>query len=75
MNEGMLWYVNDQKRELENAIENAVDFFETKYGRVPLACYVHPDALSGEFISKDEVKVMPNEKVIKNHIWLEFPNK
>lgn len=73
MNEGMLWYVDGQKNELAKTIENAVDFFEQKYGKSPLACYVHPDALSEEVISKDDVKVVANDKVIKNHIWLEFP--
>jgi len=24
---------------------------------------------------KDAIKVIPNEKVIKNHIWLEFPHE
>jgi len=73
MNEGMLWYVNDPKKEIEKTVKNAVEFFEDKYGSAPLACYVHPDTLTSEFVAKDDVKVMPNEKVIKNHIWLEFP--
>ena len=73
MNEGLLWYVHDQKNEIEKTIENAVDFFHAKYGHNPLACYVDPDLIETEYLVKDAIKVMPNEKVIKNHIWLEFP--
>lgn len=73
MREGMLWYINDPKGELKTTVEKAVEFFQKKYGRVPLVCYVHPTALESEFVAKDAVKVLPNEMVIKNHIWLEFP--
>lgn len=75
MKEGMLWYVQDQKKDLEPVIENAVEYFKTKYGQAPQACYVHPDTSPQEFILKDSLKVVPNEKVIKNHIWLEMPAK
>ena len=75
MNEGMLWYVTEKENALEITVEKAIDFFQYKYGYAPQACYVHPDALSSEFIAKDEVNVMPDEKVIKNHIWLEFSQK
>jgi hypothetical protein len=75
MNEGMLWYVTEKENTLETSIEKAIDFFKYKYGYTPQACYVHPDALSSEFMVKNEVKVMPDDKVIKNHIWLEISQK
>ncbi len=71
----MLWYVQDQENELKTIIERAVDFFRGKYGQTPQVCYVHPDTLPAEFVVKDVVKVMPNERVIKNHIWLEIPTE
>ena len=75
MKEGMLWYVNDQKKEIKQIIEKAVDFFHSKYGHNPLACYVDPELISSTYKLKDAIKVIPNEKVIKNHIWLEFPRE
>jgi len=72
MNEGLLWYEPEKEFELEKSIEKAIDYFVYKYGRNPLACYVHPDAITSEFVSRKEIKVMSDEKIIKNHIWLEF---
>jgi len=72
MNEGLLWYVTEKEIKLEITVEKAIEYFVYKYGHTPLACYVHPDALTSEFVTKEEVKVMPDDKVIKNHIWLEF---
>jgi hypothetical protein len=75
MNEGMLWYVNDTNEGLEGMVGKAVAFFRKKYGCAPLICYLHPESLPSEFLSKDDVRVMPHAMVIKNHIWLEFPGK
>lgn len=75
MNEGMLWYVNDTNDGLEEMVGKAVAFFRKKYGCAPLTCYLHPESLQAEFHSKDDVRVRPDAMVIKNHIWLEFPEK
>jgi len=73
MKEGLLWYVSDENKGMQETVENAVDYFKSKYGQAPLACYIHPESTNSEFTIQETVKVIPNEKVIKNHIWLEIP--
>ena len=75
MKEGMLWYVNDPGSDIAESIGKAVDFFKGKYGYGPLACYVPSTALESEFLFDDTLKVIPDDKVIKNHLWLEFPEE
>ena len=72
MNEGMLWYDNHNSETVELRLQKAVDFFIAKYGHPPVCCFVNPDMLSEPMKLQDSVKVIPNERVLKNHIWLEM---
>ncbi|NLG72314.1 MAG: hypothetical protein GX495_09765 [Chloroflexi bacterium] len=45
MNVGMLWFDNDSRRDLNSKIERAAAYYETKYGRHPTLCFVHPSML------------------------------
>lgn len=73
MREGMLWYDSENQKGIKEKIAEAVDFFQTKYGYLPCACYVNPQSLNGELSFNTWVKVESSERIIKNHIWLEFP--
>ena len=75
MQEGMLWYDNENQKEMREKISNAVDFFQAKYGQLPDICYVHPEEFVSEIVIDEKIKIQPNERVIKHHIWLEFPEK
>ena len=72
MNNGMLWYDNQTDQPVENRIKKAVDYFISKYGHPPLCCFVHPDMTSQPIQLGDHLKIIPNERVLKNHIWLEI---
>ncbi len=72
MKQGMLWYDNQPNRAVELRIQNAVDYFIKKYGHPPLCCFVHPDMIKNSLQLKNNIKVMPNERILKNHIWLEI---
>lgn len=72
MDQGMLWYDNQTGQEIEIRLLQAVDYFISKYGHAPLCCFVHPDMLSKPIVIKDDIKVLPSERVLKNHIWLEI---
>ena len=47
MNIGMLWFDNDSKSGLDMRIERAAHYYQTKYGKKPTLCYVHPSMLIG----------------------------
>ena len=75
MRKGMLWYDNENQRNMKEKIANAIDFFQSKYGHLPHVCYVNPQSLDGELSFNAQVKVESSERIIKNHIWLEFPQE
>jgi hypothetical protein len=72
MDQGMLWYDNHRTQTVETRLQAAVDFFIAKYGHPPLCCFVNPDMLSKPIQIKGSIKVIPSERILKNHIWLEI---
>ena len=72
MNQGMLWYDNHKGQPVENRLQKAIDYFVAKYGYTPVCCFVNPEMLSEPIKLQDSIKVIPNERVLRNHIWLEM---
>jgi hypothetical protein len=72
MNNGMLWYDNQTDKPVEVRLQQAVDYFIAKYGHPPLCCFVHPEMLAEPMQLTDSIKVIPNQRILKNHIWLEI---
>ncbi|BBB46834.1 hypothetical protein [Pelolinea submarina] len=72
MNNGMLWYDNQTSKPIEVRLQQAVDYFIAKYGHPPLCCFVHPEMLAEPMQLTDSIKVIPNQRILKNHIWLEI---
>jgi hypothetical protein len=54
---------------------SAVKFFESKYGYLPKKCFVNPATLKEPLEMDRKIKVFPNDRVIVNHIWLEFSSE
>ena len=75
MKEGLLWYANQGNVDLRERITSAVKFFESKYGYLPKKCFVNPAALEKPLEMDRKIKVLPNDRVIVNHIWLEFSSE
>jgi hypothetical protein len=73
MKQGMLWYDSQTAKDFYNRLELAISYFKEKYGFQPECCYVHPDMLKNIPKSESNIKVIPDEKVLHNHIWMEFP--
>lgn len=75
MQQGMLWYDEGEESEMRERISRAVKFFQSKYGYLPRVCYVHPEELEAGITVDEQVKIEPNARMIKHHIWLEFPEE
>ena len=75
MKEGLLWYDNQGNIDLKERIMSAVKFFESKYGYLPKKCFVNPATLEEPLEMDRKIKVFPNDRVIVNHIWLEFSSE
>ena len=74
MEQGMLWYDNQTGMNLDERIKNAIVYFTQKYGQQPEQCFVNPEMVSGNNTIDLPVKVVADEKVLRNHIWIEFPH-
>ena len=72
MKEGLLWYDNQKNVDIKERISSAVAYFESKYGYLPEKCFVNPSTLGKPIELGERLKVVPNERVIVNHFWLEF---
>ena len=74
MNEGLLWYDDDPRRELAEKIGRAARRYRQKFGAPPNVCYVHPLALGGNGNGEEQkvgqVRVAPLPSVLRHHFWL-----
>lgn len=73
MQDGMLWYDSHMEADIAARVAQAVDYFKAKYGCVPTTCYIHPDMLPEDLSALDGIKILPSARVLRNHIWIEFP--
>jgi len=75
MKEGLLWYDSQRDIGLEKWIASAVKFFESKYGYFPNKCFVNPETIEDSLELDKRIKILPSDRVMINHIWLEFSSK
>ncbi len=69
MNTGMLWQC-DSKKPLRERVEEAVKYYQRKYGSDPEAAYVNPKLLEGHEMIVDGIAVKPMRLPI-SLLWLE----
>jgi hypothetical protein len=81
MNIGMLWFDNDPKAELTVKVERAANYYQSKYGKKPTLCVVHPSMMSAAKSKAVELPTRPsaqnsgieirtNRSVLPNHFWI-----
>ena len=67
---GMLWLDATRDRPLHVKIKRAAKHYEEKFGRVPNVCYVHSNALPGEFSLDVPIQVLGAQEILPHHFWL-----
>jgi len=72
MKQGLLWFDDSGTETIVESISSAVRYFQSKYGYLPKECYVHPSTLVEEVPPFASLKIRKSERVLANHIWLEF---
>lgn len=78
MQEGLLWFDADPKRDLAEKVARAADRYRLKFGRRPNLCYVNPstlDRVSAELaatspVELNGVRLVPADNVLKHHFWI-----
>ncbi len=70
MQEGLLWFDADPKRDLTEKVARAADRYQVKFGRRPNLCYVHTSALELSSVELGGVRVVGAENVLRHHFWI-----
>jgi len=70
MDEGLLWFDNDPRRDLAEKVIRAAKRYRKKYGTAPNVCYVHPSVMESAERKIDGLRVAPLPAVLKHHFWL-----
>jgi hypothetical protein len=70
MQEGLLWFDGDSKRDLGEKVARAADRYRFKFGRRPNLCYVHASMLDQDSVELDGVRLVPADNVLKHHFWI-----
>jgi hypothetical protein len=70
MEEGLLWFDNDAKRDLAQKVGRAAQHYRRKFGRPPNVCYVHPSLLTDGAQRIDGVHVAALPSILRHHFWI-----
>jgi hypothetical protein len=70
MQEGLLWFDADPKRELAEKVARAADRYRYKFGRKPNLCYVNPTMVGNDPVECNGVRLVPAANVLKHHFWI-----
>ena len=70
MQEGLLWFDANPKRDLADKVSLAADRYRVKFGRRPNLCYVHSSMLDSGAVEFDGVRLVPANNVLKHHFWI-----
>ncbi len=83
MKQGLLWFDDDPRIQLEEKVQRAASHYEAKHGRSPNLCFVHSTALGDNGNGKvrtvpdgpvrckaGEVEIRIGRSVLRHHYWL-----
>lgn len=71
MDVGMLWFDADRTCDVVARITSASNFYNSKYGRKPNLCFLHPTTAEGAHPKQvDGVRVRTSKMVLPDHFWL-----
>jgi hypothetical protein len=66
----MLWFDDNQQRDLTAKIVRAATHYETKYGARPTLCYLHPSMLASGAAQLTDIEVRAVNNVLPHHFWI-----
>jgi len=74
MDTGMLWFDNNSRLALAARIEEAVKYYQQKYGQRPNLCFIHPTMIKTEQpqlpVEQAGVEIRTTAYILPNHFWL-----
>jgi hypothetical protein len=74
MDTGMLWFDNNKRDALSARIEQAVKYYQQKYGQRPNRCFIHPTMIRADqpesLAITDGIEIRTTAYILPNHFWL-----
>ena len=70
MQEGLLWFDADPKRDLTEKVARAAARYQAKFGHRPNLCYLNPAMLENDSLETSGVRLVPAANVLKHHFWI-----
>jgi hypothetical protein len=70
MREGLLWFDDDPRRQVEEKIRQAAARYRQKFGVAPNVCYVNDKVIDRAGLKVGEVRVLPASTVRPHHFWV-----
>ena len=69
MQEGLLWFDADPKRDLGDKVNRAADRYREKFGTKANVCYIHQSQMNG-IKEVEGVRLVGAHNVLKYHFWI-----
>jgi hypothetical protein len=77
MHTGMMWLSTDKTKSLSMKVQEGVDYYEKKYGRLPTLVLVHPSLMETDQrqIEVNKITVRGYRPVLPGHFWIGIEDK
>jgi hypothetical protein len=70
MREGLLWFDDDPRRQIEEKVTQAAARYRQKFGVAPDVCYVNDQMLNRAEVRVGSLHVLPLSTVRPHHFWV-----
>ena len=67
---GMLWYDNDQKKDINSKILTAVNYYKNKYGAEPNYCLLNSKTGSLQDINIENINIAISDSILIHHFLI-----
>jgi hypothetical protein len=75
MQEGLLWFDNDPKRQLADKIGQAATRYQVRFGHRPTTCYLNDRDYDGAMEEVNGIRLKPVTHVGPHHFWVGVENE
>ncbi len=74
MNEGILWFDSDLKRELAGKIKRAADHYQSRFGLRPTLCCLNSIDFGENLTEIEGIRLRAEPSVLRHHLWIGIEN-
>jgi len=70
MKEGLLWFDDDPRRQIDERVQQVATRYRQRFGSAPDVCYVNAQMLDRDEMRVGDLRILPASTVRPHHFWI-----